>query len=82
MLFESFSSFYKLSPLIHKHSNIQTHIHTYTKTTSKKQFVKHKQSFYSQQYKKESELSKEVWNLKSANNNAEITWKIVRRCTL
>ena len=27
------------------------------------------------------ELSKEVWNLKSRNNNGEIAWKIVRRCT-
>ena len=26
-------------------------------------------------------LSKEVWNLKSTNKNAEIAWKIIQQCT-
>ena len=49
-------------------------------TTFKRQFANHKISFNSDQYKNETEVSKEVWNLKSINNNSEIAWKIVRRC--
>ena len=52
------------------------------KTTFKKQFANHKKSFNNEQYKKETKLSKELQNLKSTNNNAEIAWKIVRRCVL
>ena len=33
-------------------------------TTFKKQFANHKESFDNEQYKNETELSKEVWNLK------------------
>ena len=50
-------------------------------TTFKKRFANHKKSFNNKQYKNETELTKEVCNLKSTNNNAEIAWKIVRRCT-
>ena len=49
-------------------------------TTFKKQFANHKKSFNNDQYKNETEVSKEVWNLRSTNNNSEIAWKIVRRC--
>ena len=44
-------------------------------TTFKKWFTNHKKSFENKQYKNETELSNEVWNLKSTNNNAEIAWK-------
>ena len=44
-------------------------------TTFKKWFTNHKKSFENKQYKNETELSNEVWNLKSINNNAEIAWK-------
>ena len=46
-------------------------------TTFKKRFVNHKKSFNNDQYKNEMELSKEVWNLKSSNDNSEIAKKIV-----
>ena len=49
-------------------------------TTFKIRFANKKNPFKNEQYKNETELSKEVWNLKSTNNNAEIAWKIVRRC--
>ena len=35
-----------------------------------KRFANRKKSFNNDQYKNETELSKEVWNLKSTNNNA------------
>ena len=50
------------------------------KTTFKKRFANDKKSFNNEQYKNETEFSKEVSNLKSTNNNALIAWKIVRRC--
>ena len=46
-------------------------------TTFKKRFVSHKKSFNKDQYKNETEHSKEVWNLKSTNSNSEIVWKII-----
>ena len=50
--------------------------------TFKKRFANHKKSFNNDQYKNETELSKSVCNLKSTNENLEIAWEIVRRCTL
>ena len=50
-------------------------------TTFKKRFANHKKSFNNEQWKNETELSKEVWNLRSTNNKAETGCKIVRRCT-
>ena len=37
-----------------------------------KRFANRKKSFNNDQYKNETELSKEVWNLKSTNNNSEL----------
>ena len=48
-------------------------------TTFKKRLADHKK-FNNEQYKNETELSKEVCNLKPASNNAEIAWKTVQRC--
>ena len=45
-------------------------------TAYKKRFANHKKSFKNDQYKNETELSKELWNLKIINNNSKIAWKI------
>ena len=50
------------------------------KITFKKWFANHTKLFNNNQHKNETQLSKEVWNFKLANNNSEIAWKIVRRC--
>ena len=50
-------------------------------TTFKKLFANHKKSFNNDRYKNETELSNEVLNLKSTNNNTEIAWEILRICT-
>ena len=49
-------------------------------TPYKKRFANHKKSFNNDQCKNETKLSKELWNLKTTNNNSKIAWKIVRRC--
>ena len=41
-------------------------------TTFEKWFANHKKSLHNEQNKNETEFSKEVWHLKSTNNNAEI----------
>ena len=51
-------------------------------TSFKKRIINQKKSFQNKQYKKETKLSKEEWNLKSTNNRFEIAWKTVRRCAL
>ena len=49
-------------------------------TTFEKRVANHNWSFDNEQNKIEAGLSKEVWNLKSANKKAEIVWKTIRGC--
>ena len=49
--------------------------------TFKNRFSNHKKSFNHQRYENETELSKEVWKLKSKNEEPTVTWKIKKKCT-
>ena len=49
-------------------------------TTFKKRFANHKKSFRYEKYKSESELSKEVWDLKNDNFTPAVKWEIFKRC--
>ena len=48
--------------------------------TFKKRFANHKKSFRYERYEKDTELSKEVWNLKHKNYDPNVTWKIKKKC--
>ena len=50
-----------------------------TSTTFKSRFANHKASFKHSSKANQTELSKYVWQLKSAGKEYSITWKIVRR---
>ena len=43
----------------------------------KDRYYNHKKSFSHKKYKKETELSKHVWELKDSNINFNITWAII-----
>lgn len=49
-------------------------------TTFKQRYANHKKSFNTAKYKKDTELSKEVWRIKDKNYTPLITWKIIRQC--
>ena len=40
----------------------------------------HNLSFRNELYKNDTELSKELWQIKMKNYNPEITWRIIRKC--
>ena len=46
----------------------------------KTRWKNHRQSFRTEKYKNETELSKLVWDLKDKNIQFEINWKIVAKC--
>ena len=46
----------------------------------KTRFNNHKKSFRNENYKNETELAKEIWNIKSRNYTPKVTWTIVRKC--
>ena len=48
-----------------------------TDTDFKARFANHKQSFRTEKYSNQTELSKYVWRLKKAKTEYEITWKIL-----
>ena len=50
-------------------------------TSFKLRYANHKKSFNHEKYENETELSKEVWKLKKNGNNANVSWKIIRKCT-
>ena len=45
-------------------------------TSFKYRYANHKKSFNHEKYKKDTELSKEVWELKDNNGNPDVTWNI------
>ena len=47
-------------------------------TTFKKRFSNHKKSFKIERYHKETELSKEVWDIKRRNFTPTVTWQIIK----
>ena len=50
-------------------------------TTLKLWYSNHQRSFKFLKYKTDTELSSEVWKMKSSGQTPVITWKIVRRCS-
>ena len=50
-----------------------------TDTDFKARFANHKQSFRTEKYSNQTELSKYVWRLKKAKTEYKITWKILGR---
>ena len=49
-------------------------------TTFKKRYANHKKSFTTEKYKNSTALSTEFWNIKEANGQPKVTWKIMRKC--
>lgn len=49
-------------------------------TTFKQRYSNHKRSFNIARYKNDTELSNEIWRLKSLGIEAKIKWEIVRQC--
>ena len=50
-------------------------------TTFKLRYSNHQRPFKFLKYKKDTELSNEVWRMKKSGQAPVITWKIVRRCS-
>ena len=50
-----------------------------TGTSFKERHRNHKKSFNHEKYKNESELSKEVWNIKRRKGNPKIKWRIIKQ---
>ena len=50
-----------------------------TETSFKKQFANHKKSFHLEKYKKETTLSKYVWD-QGLNPAPEVSWKFLKKC--
>ena len=51
----------------------------HTDTDFKARFANHKQSFKTEKYSNQTELSKYVWRLKKEKTENKITWKILSR---
>ena len=51
-----------------------------SETPFKKRFANHQKSFKIEKYKHETELSKEVWEIKRRNYIPKVNWKIIKRC--
>ena len=51
----------------------------HTDTDFKARFANHKQSFKTEKYSNQTELSKYVWRLKKEKTEYKITWKILGR---
>ncbi|XP_047143824.1 leucine-rich repeat and coiled-coil domain-containing protein PF3D7_0703800 [Hydra vulgaris] len=51
-----------------------------SETTFKLRYANHLKSFNAPKYKNDTELSKELWELKSKHINPVITWKIIAQC--
>jgi predicted GIY-YIG superfamily endonuclease len=49
-------------------------------TTFKKRYSNHKKSFNAEKYSNETELSKEVWELKNSNYTQAIKWRTIKQC--
>ena len=49
-------------------------------TTFKDRFGNHKNSLNHLKHKNDTELSKELWEIKKRNGTPKITWKIIRIC--
>ena len=49
-------------------------------TTFKKLFSNHKKSFNLNEYKTETELSNEIWRIKSSSHHPKVKWEIVKKC--
>ena len=50
------------------------------KTTFKKQFSNHKKSFNLNEYKNETELSNEIWQIKNSGHHPKVLGEIVKKC--
>ena len=47
-------------------------------TTFKKRFSNHKKSFNLNEYKDQTELSNEIWQIKNSSHHPKVTWEIVK----
>ena len=50
-------------------------------TTFKLRYSNRQRSFKFLKYKKDTELSNEIWGMKNSGQTPVITWKIVRKCS-
>ena len=47
-------------------------------TTFKKRFLNHKQPFDLTEYKNETELSNEIWQIKNSGRHPKVKWEIIK----
>ena len=65
---------------IYKYKYTSIHIYIYLYTCITYYLYNHNLSFRNDLYKNDTELSKELWQIKMKNYTPEITWRIIRKC--